>query len=40
MGVTTTEFPLLSAYGLYVSDTIGNGMSSPLVVFGGIHTDC
>lgn len=26
MGVTTTEFPLLGAYGLYVADTIGNGM--------------
>ena len=26
MGVTTNEFPLLNAAGLYVSDTLGNGM--------------
>ena len=26
MGITTNEFPLLGAAGLYVSETLGNGM--------------
>lgn len=25
MGITTNEFPLLGAAGLYVSETLGNG---------------
>ena len=35
MGVTTNEFPLLNAAGLYVSDTLGNGMfnQSPSLAF-------
>ena len=34
MGATTNEFPLLNAAGLYVSETLGNGLSlqSPSII--------